>query len=217
MNRLGLLVEGDGDVQAAPVLLSRLLDEMPVEKQGLLFVDPLPLRIGGIHQLTGKRSAEWEKKLGVAKKRPRTNAVLLLLDGDQKRLVEGKPFCAAGIARELAARAKATGAGANYSVAIAFLHQEYESLLIASYSSLKRRKDGVAAPDIPESSPRDAKGWLAKNLEGGYKETRHQAALTRELDLALLRASNHRSFKRLVHALEQLVDAIRTDQHIATP
>jgi len=45
-----------------------------------------------------------------------------------------------------------------------------------------------------EASPRDAKGWLRAIVDGGYKPTRDQAALTRLVDLEVIRARKLRSF-----------------------
>ncbi len=55
MKRLVLLVEGDGDVQAVPSLVGNLLTQLPDELQGQLFLDNAPMRIGGVHQITGRK------------------------------------------------------------------------------------------------------------------------------------------------------------------
>src|SRR5262249_118222 len=129
MKRLVLLVEGDGDVQAVPSLVGRLLTELPDDYRGVLFLDNAPMRIGGVHQSTGKRQGDLARPLGNAAKRPKLGAALLILDGDTDR-VEGKPFCAVETARTLAQRATAAGAGRQFSFAVVFLRQEYESLLL---------------------------------------------------------------------------------------
>ena len=216
MKRLVLFVEGSGDVEAAPILANRLLNELPAEQQGVVFVDSKPFELGGVHQLTGKCESSWTKKLEIAKKRPNLGGVLLLLDGDQRK-VEGTEFCAARVARILAERAKSTGAGIIFSVAVVFLRQEYESMLVAAYSSLTGHREKVAIPPKPEEAPRDAKGWLSDHLEGGYRETRNQAPLTRELDFAINRSRGFKSFGRLEHAMQELVVAIRTGIHISSP
>ena len=58
MSRLVLFVEGEGDVEAAPVLVSRLWTELPPELQ-IGFVDTKPLRIGGLARLTGRFADKW--------------------------------------------------------------------------------------------------------------------------------------------------------------
>src|SRR5207302_394219 len=117
MNRLVLLVEGDGDVQAVPSLVGRLLTQLPDEFQGQLFLDNAPMRIGGVHQITGKRQGNLVRHLGNAANRSRLGAALLILDGDADR-VEGEPFCAVVAARALAERATAAGAGMRFSFAV---------------------------------------------------------------------------------------------------
>src|SRR5437660_3470034 len=111
MKRLVLLVEGDGDVQAVPSLVGKLLTELPDDYQGQLFLDNAPMRIGGVHQITGKRQGDLARHLGNAAKRPKFGAALLVLDGDAER-VEGQLFCAVEVARTLAQRATTAGAGA---------------------------------------------------------------------------------------------------------
>lgn len=215
MKRLVLLVEGDGDVNGAPSLVGELLTQLPDDLQGQLFLDNLPMKIGGLHQITGKRQDDLTRHLGNANKRSALGAVLLILDGDADR-VEGQPFCAVDVARLLAQRTRAAGAGTKFSFAAVFLRQEYESLLLAVVDQLPGLKPGVAAPAAPEESPRDAKGWLHDHLTGGYNPTEHQLELTRAVqDWTAVRLL--RSFKRLEHALAQLATAVATGRHIVSP
>jgi hypothetical protein len=64
MKRLVLLVEGDGDIQAVPSLVGRLLTQLPDDCQGQLFPDNAPMRIGGIHQITGKKQGDLARHSG---------------------------------------------------------------------------------------------------------------------------------------------------------
>jgi hypothetical protein len=98
--------------------------------------------------------------------------------------------------------------------------------LIAGVASLagKRLPDGRAidsdaqAPDGDlEESPRGAKQWLSKVVEGGYKPTSDQATLTQLIDLDIVRGRELRSFRRLESAVAELVLAIRNGEHIASP
>lgn len=218
MNRLVLCVEGQGDVDATPVLVSRLLRNLPEEHQGAIFLDSRPLEVGAVRQLMGKEKGEWQRYLEIIKKtRSKLGAVLLLLDGDEKKKVEDQLFCPVQVARTLAERARSTGAGRLFSVSVVFVRQEFESLLIAGYSSLPGCRPNVALPPYPEEAPRGAKEWLADNLDGGYKETQHQVMLTRAVDLDLIRTGKFRSFQRLEHAVQELAAAVQTGQHISTP
>lgn len=216
MKRLVLLVEGDGDVRAAPSLVGELLTHLPDDLQGQLYLDNLPMKIGGIHQITGtRRQDDLARHLGNSNKRSALGAVLLILDGDADR-VEGRPFCAVDVARLLAQRSQTAGAGTKFSFAAVFLRQEYESLLLAVADQLPGLKPVVTVPTAPEEAPRDAKGWLHDHLAGGYNPTEHQLELTRAIgDWATVRML--RSFQRLEHSLEELATAVATNRHIVSP
>jgi len=122
MNRLVLLVEGEGDVQAVPSLVGRLITQLPDDLQGHLFLDNAPMRIGGVYQITGKRQGDLARHVGHPAKRPKLGAALLILDGDADQ-VEGQPCCAVEAARTIAQRATAAGAGTQFSFAVVFLRQ----------------------------------------------------------------------------------------------
>ena len=105
-----------------------------------------------------------------------------------------------------------------------FACMEFESWLIPGARSLAGvlLADGQRFPTSirdmppdPETAPRDAKGWFRKKM--GYKPTLHQAELTRLVDFGLVRDSQVRSFRRLEHAIEELVEAIRSGAHRVTP
>ncbi len=215
MKRLVLLVEGQGDVAACPSLVGELLTKLPENLQGQLFLDNAPMKIGGVHQITGSRQADLVRHLGNANKRPKLGAALLILDGDAER-VEGQPFCPVETARVLAQRAVGAGAGSTFSFAAVFLRQEFESLFIALASQLPELKAVAEPPAQPEESPRDAKGWLHDNLTNGYNPTQHQLELTRAVR-DWVPAAQLRSFRRLESALAQLAMAIASGQHITSP
>ncbi len=79
-------------------------------------------------------------------------------------------------------------------------------------------ESNAKAPDGDlELSPRDAKGWFRAIVDGGYKPTRDQAALTRLVDLEVIRARKLRSFRRLESAVSSLREAIRCNSPIVSP
>lgn len=213
MSRVVLFVEGDGDVEAAPVLVGRLWAELPPELQ-VGFVDNKPFRTRGLSHLTGRHAEKWPRYLEAACNRPDMSGVLLLLDADT---LEDDGACVRDAARALAAAARAAGGGELFSVAVVFFRQEYESLLIASYPSLPGRRENVALPENVEDAPRGAKGWLKRNLDGGYKEAEDQVILTRAMNFDHVRQRNIRSFRRLEHAVTELATAISTGNHIVSP
>lgn len=215
MKRLVLLVEGQGDVAAMPALVGEMLTQLPPELLGQLFPDNAPIKTGGIHQLTGKRSGDLTRHLGIANKRPKLGAALLVLDGDTEQ-VESRAFCATEVARLLASRARDAGAGVGFSFAAVFLRQEYESLLIAVANQLPGLKAGTQLPPNVEEAPRGAKGWLHDRLADGYNPTDHQLELTRAVkDWEPVRAL--RCFQRLEHALVELATAVARDEHMVSP
>jgi hypothetical protein len=215
MKRLVMLVEGDGDVQAVPSLVGRLLTQLPDEFQGHLFLDNAAMKVGGLHKITGRGQRDLARHLGNAANRPKLGAALLILDGDAAQF-EGQPFCAVEAARIIAQRATATGAGTRFSFAVVFLRQEYESLLLAVADQLPDLRPGVSLPASPEERPRDAKGWLHANLADGYNPTGRQLELTRAVrDWNPVRSLN--CFQRLEHALKELAVAVATNQHVVSP
>ncbi len=227
MKRLVLLVEGDGDVAAAPILVKRLLSEYAAFDAVILDKDP-PLRVGEYSKISKDGFSEWRRLLAAAAKKKDCGGCVLLLDGDSRTRVDDQPFCAMRAAYHLADEARKVGGGSRFSVAIVFACMEFESWLIAGASSLvdKCFSDGRKAiarmsaevPADPEIAPRDAKGWFRGNMGiGGYKPTRDQAELTRLVDFSAIRSHEMRSFRRLESAVSQLVSAIRSGDHLVTP
>jgi hypothetical protein len=222
LKRLVLLVEGDGDVKAVPVLVKRLLSEYSAFDAVIL--DEHPFRVGGYGHVG---FSWWRRYLQAALKRRDVGACLLILDGDCDRDAAGQAFCAMRAARQLAAEARHVGAGTLFSVAIVFACMEFESWLIAGAPSLvgQQASDGrllmpkppQEIPPDPEHAPRNAKGWLGKFVQGGYSASRDQRVLTELIDLGQIRGRGMRSFIRLESAIKQLVDAIRAANHTVTP
>ena len=189
MRRLVLFVEGDGDVDAVPTLVKQVIKSTGGSHE--VWLDDPPFRVGSVDKLVKEDFRNWKRFLGASLKRPNVGGVLLILDGDIDK-IGGKTFCAATVAKYLAGAAMHVGAGKTFSVAVVFARQEYETWLIAGMASLAgqflpdgRRIDANAkAPEGDlEASPRDAKKWLNAVIEGGYKPTRDQVALTKLVDV----------------------------------
>jgi hypothetical protein len=223
MRRLLLFVEGDGEAEAVPTLVRRLPNDKGAWRDILL--DDATFRVGSVGRLFKEDFRHWKRLLGASLKRADVGGVLLILDGDQDK-VGGKAFCAAEVAKSLAVAAKDVGAGATFSVAVVFAMQEYETWLIAGAASLAGqrlpdrrliRSDAKAPEGDLEVSPRDAKRWLGTIVEGGYKPTRDQAALTKLVDLDIIRARQLRSSRRLESAVSSLFQAIRSNTPIVSP
>lgn len=224
--RLILFVEGAGDYFALPILVKHLLTE--IEAWEHVFLDPKPFKVGNVAEITRNDGEPWVRYLHSARKRSNLGGILLVQDGDLSR-IRGEAFCPPGFGLRLAEWARNAGGGSVFSVASVFACMEYESWLIACADYLA----GISLPDgrpgirsgttIPtgdlEAMPRDAKGWLDGCMDAGYKNTRDQEPLTQLMvkHLDALRARNLRSFRRLETALQQLVEGIRTGNHVVTP
>ena len=141
MRRLILFVEGEGEADAVPILVKRLIKEKGEWRDILL--DDAPFRVGSVDKLVKDDFRDWKCFLGASLKRPNVGGVLLILDGDIEK-VGGKAFCAAEVAKSLAGAATHVGAGKTFSVAVVFARQEYETWLIAGVASLagQRLPDG---------------------------------------------------------------------------
>ncbi len=133
---------------------------------------------------------------------PDCAAVLVLFDLD-----DGLP-CEVG--PEVARKIQEHGAWP-FSIVVVCAHREYESWFLASLETIA--PDGQRYEGDPEAI-RDPKHWLTRNL--GYRQVEHQAAYTRELDVAAV-FERSRSFRRLYHAFEQLVAAHRNGEIVVTP
>jgi hypothetical protein len=208
---LVLMGEGDGDVQALPVLTKRLISEM--HGWDVIHLDRnRPFEIGDIYGLAKDGYSKWIRLLSAAlTTRPGIKMVLTVLDGDAPCFPAGskEQFCASTVAKDMVANAiSKLGAGNRFSLAVVFACQEYESWLIAGIDSL---------PGDLELAPRDAKKWLVAQMETGYRASRDQVALTEAVELNAVRKCNLRSFRRLEHAIQLLIEAQRRNEHIATP
>lgn len=222
MQRLVLMVEGDGDAAAVPGLVDHLLSD--TRGKDILFIDGDCIKVGSPGKLTGDDFRFWRRMLGVAQRRPELGGVVLLLDGDADRL-QGERFCAATVARRLATVARAARAGEAYSVAVTFACREYESWLIAGIESASGQPLAHARASVPrdvrspggnlEQFPRDAKGWLREQI-GEYQPTLDQPALTRVVDFSVVER-RMRSYQRFKNSILQIVEAVRTGRHVATP
>ena len=201
------IVEGPGDKKAVPALLRRILWER---------FDRYDIDVSKTKVANGKPNLvkRLEDFLGYALIDGCT-AILILLDADTD--------CPAQLARELAQRAAALNL--QVPMAVACPKHEYEAWFISSLSdsdedNIRRHLgmgESVITPEIAEDV-RDAKAWITNRMprDRAYKETTDQVALTHHIDLELVH-NRSRSFRRLCHALEELVYAIDHRVRVVTP
>lgn len=185
------IVEGHGEVTAAPVLLRRLLAraECHVMEVGS------PIRRTQ-SQFRSRETVQTAVRL--AKLQPQCASILLLFDGEDD--------CTKELAETIRSWAREAAGETPCEVVIAY--REYETWFLAALESLRGHygiPTDAAAPANPESR-RDAKGWLEDFMprNRAYSETSDQAAMSAKFDIGLAHQRN-RSFRKLVKALGDML------------
>ena len=201
------IVEGDGEQHAVPGLLRRILTER-LCKFDISISQPVVTK-GKPNMLK-----QFDKFLRYAIQRP-CDAILLLLDADDECPKE----------KYVHLSKNAAALNLKIPVAIVYAKCEYETWFICSLSQDKGQKirdrlrilETITAPDNVENI-RGAKEWLGQFMpsDRGYTATSDQTALTYHMDLDLV-YSRSRSFRRLCHAVEELVQAINSRTSSVTP
>jgi hypothetical protein len=196
------IVEGDGDIEAVPCLLYKLLH---LKQEFRISVAP-PKNAHGCGNLLKRGGIE--RFVEYARMEPRCAAVLVIVDGD------ACGDCPVLTAQALAARVRAMPRSSPVEIVVA--NREYEAWFLASWGSMlgQRIENRITIPigatftGNPESI-RGVKEWISRQLPPGriYKETEHQLTMTRLVDVNVAR-TNSRSFRRMCTALDQLLAAI---------
>jgi hypothetical protein len=191
-----LIVEGDGDRQAVPLLLRNYLAHI---EDFAFQIGTNPIRAGNIRKLLSP--GKLEQFVPHAMNRQNSDAVLIVLDADQ--------HCPLDLLRQSHDRLHHIAAARQKPVGLCFLKSEYETLFLFSLASIRAGYKPHAwhpdPPALPEDleSVRGAKERLKAQMQAGsYGEMRDQAAMTHHLDFAALEAS--RSFRHLRACLDWL-------------
>ena len=206
-HKLIAIVEGPGEKDAVPALLRRILwerfDRYDIDVSRPKVTNGKPNLVKRLEDFLGYALIE------------RCTAILVLLDSDRD--------CPAQLARELAQRAAALNLRVPTAVVCAM--SAYESWFISSLSddegdNIRARleiRSSVTAPEDVESI-RNAKAWLENHMphDLGYKETTDQVVLTHYMNLELAH-DRSRSFRRVCHAVGELVEAIDHGMPVVTP
>lgn len=187
------IVEGDGEVQALPVLLRRLAATIAPD---LLIEVRSGMRVNRGNLL---KAGELERYIDLATRLHQGHGgVIMLVDADDD--------CAATLGPELQARAGAARPDSVASVVLAV--REYEAWFLAAAASLAGRRGlphELAGPTSPEGI-RDAKGWIQSRRTDGlaYSPTLDQPALSAVMDLEVAR-SVAPSFDKLWREVERVL------------
>ncbi len=187
------IVEGHGDVKAVPILVRRIIQE---HIQAPDWQCDHPIRAGNLAYL----SNNLERYLRLALLKPKCSGVLILLDLDDG--------CPKEEACRLAERIRKLSPPK--PVAVVLAHREYEAWFVASLESLAGQyglPEGIQYVGDPEAK-RGVKEWLTAQMPKGesYDETYHQPRMTAKMDIDSA-YSRSRSFRRLLHAVGQIVQA----------
>jgi Domain of unknown function (DUF4276) len=200
MPRIVSIVEGDGEKEAVPNLLTTLL-----YSQSMYHYQVQPaLTANGVGNLT--KEGGIEKFISHAMRMPDCVGILVLLDSDGD--------CPVTKAKELAKRIQVHGT--KYPVAIVLAHNSYEAWLLASIDTVCEH------PDLPSGLTFEAdcqeipspKRWIKERMH--YHETTHQLELTRLMDVDIAKV-NSRSFRRFCHAVEEILEASVAQTNTVTP
>ena len=189
------IVEGHGEVAAAPVLLRRLLAEAGC--YGVQVGTPIRRTQS---QFRGRETVIAAVRLAALQ--PQCAAIVLLFDGEDD--------CPKELAEQVREWAREAADGLPCDVVVAC--REYETWFVSALESL-RGEYGICAdaesPADPESR-RDAKGWLEEFMPPtrAYSETGDQPGMSQKFDMGLAHLRN-RSFRKLVKAVGDLLTQLQ--------
>ena len=211
MPKIVPIVEGDGEVEAVPILLRKLVAGMGRPEIG---ISRHPLNAHSCRNLT--KPGGLERFVQNAALRPDCGAILVLMDADKG--------CPLRIAQDFVSRINRLGT--KHPVAVVIAKCEYEAWFLASLDSIVGNDlEGRAGLPIGTvyskhdvESLVGVKGWLSRAFPGSqrYKETLDQAPMTRLLKPELV-APRSRSFRRLAHALNESVASMDRRRVAVTP
>lgn len=197
---IACIVEGDGEIQALPILIRRILADM-----GSRIFPTISVPVVWPRSRLVKREFLMRAVGLAAQRATRTGAILVLLDADDD--------CPVSLGAEL--RTWASAARSDIPIGIVIANREYEAWFLAAAESLRGHRglrDDVVAPDNCDSI-RDAKGWLEVRSATGeqYDPIDHQASFSATIDLELAR-QNSRSFRKLDKEVRRLIQALQAVQ-----
>ena len=191
MTRIIPIVEGDGEVEAVPVLIRRIGEDVaPLDPPDVL----RPIRV---RRQRFVKPDEVERYVNLAAIRGAADArILVLLDADND--------CPAVLGPGVLERARAARSDRRIEVVVA--KSEYESWFIAAVDSLQGTRGIPAETEVPQDpeSIRGAKAWLRDRMSGPYSPTADQATFTARFDMALARRRSP-SFDKMWRAVSALL------------
>lgn len=191
--KLGVIVEGHGEVEAAPILLRRVLTEL-LNRHDVEILRPDRRKRGQL-----AKQEEFTRAIeAMARRVGETGAVLVILDAD------ADATCVLG--PQLLSWAQ--DARPDRSIGIVVARREWESWYVAGVASLRgsRMLEPTAFHEGDPELMSSPKGWLAQRMARGYTETLDQPAFAARLDLQQARTTY--SFDKLVRELARVTNGI---------
>ena len=188
------IVEGQGEVEAVPELLRRILHEMNADHVTVL----RPFRVKR-NQVV--REGKIERAVRQAlRDREEAGGIMVILDSDDD--------CPAELGPQLLERCR--NSAPSIPVVVILAHREFESWFLGAKESLRGRRgirEDATISEDPEGI-RGAKKRLSGNMEGArYLEVDDQPAFAAVMDLETTRM-NCPSFAKLVRDVEHLVSLL---------
>lgn len=195
MDKILVIVEGDGDVTATPILVRRILAER-------FEIFDCAIEIHRRRDISHLRSNNWvnfKRYLQVAYKE--NCPILWTLDLDDD--------CPWTISNEMSQIV--VNEGVAQPLAFSMWEKEYEAMFIYDFPTIRdalgiERNKEVIIPDAPNQI-RGAKGWLDRQLPKNekYKETYHQQNLTAQIDIQHL-DHVYRAFQHFISSITWLIE-----------
>lgn len=185
------IVEGLGEMEAAPALLRRILHE----RSDHYDVNVLPPKNANGK---GRLVRRFEDFLRYAASEDGCAAILVLLDADDD--------CPVELGTELASRASSINV--HVPTVIVCAKREYESWFLASDENFQGEAEEYSG----------AKQWLNRRFADGltYKETKDQVRFSATMDMDAAYETS-RSFRRLCNAVDELVQFVDAGEVVTTP
>ena len=191
MSRIIAIVEGDGEVEAVPLLIRRISSEV----SPLTPLDVFrPIRVRRQQVL---KEGELERYVNLGAVRVGDGGCILIL-------LDANGDCPAELGPTILHRARAARPDRHIEVILAKC--EYETWFIAAVESVADKRGispDLSVPQDPESL-RGAKEWLCNRMSRPYRPTADQAALTALFDMVAARERSP-SFDKMWRAIIALL------------
>ncbi len=199
--QISCIVEGHGEMEAVPVLLRRIAENLYPE---LEVRTPRPIRVSRDKVV---KTGELERRVEfAARKISGQGAIFILLDSDDD--------CPAYLGPEL--RIRALQVRENLPITVVLAKHEFEAWFLAAAESLRGRrglKSDLQAPNNPETI-HGAKEWLSSRMEGGrmYSPRLDQPGLTDHFNIEQARHADSfdKCYRDVVYLLDELRKSIKT-------